>query len=429
MSVITSEITLPSDVASESDVSTAARTGHHGFGALANADPRPNWLVRWAFYLSIFSVPFMHLYLPGTGERIGVTRLIQLIVLCAVLSQPRVCLRLVPMALFWFLAYCVLRILSGLWFTPELSGIWWPSTVELLELALPWLWVMFNVLQYPQARRGGLWALAWGCSLCALLHIAGIGVVELDNGIEGRSTVFGQNANVIGATYAIAVVVLVGLGMFRGVKVHQRLLALVLTALTGAGMAKTGSRTAFLILVMGVLVLSIQGSWFESRAKRFAGLLLVVVVLGTIVWQIPTVMERFENVEAPNHFQQEGRVRMAPVLWEMFLRSPLYGSGPDRYQFELTRRAMPHLIRQQRTVAAHNLALLLLVETGVMGFLLFWLGVGTALKAAWRARLNACGPLPLALILPLAVAGLIVCDPSHHMVFWFALAYALAGAA
>jgi len=55
--------------------------------------------------------------------------------------------------------------------------------------------------------------------------------------------------------------------------------------------------------------------------------------------------------------------------------------------------------------------------------------LNTALKAAWRARLNACGPLPLALILPLAIAGMIVCDPSHHMVFWFALAYALAGAA
>jgi len=113
----------------------------------------------------------------------------------------------------------------------------------------------------------------------------------------------------------------------------------------------------------------------------------------------------------------------------MFLRSSIYGSGPDRYQFELTRRAMPYLIRQQRTVAAHNLVLLLLVETGVIGFLVFSFGVGAALTAAWRARLNACGSLPLALILPLTVAGVIVSDPSHHLVFWFALAYALAGAA
>jgi len=204
---------------------------------------------------------------------------------------------------------------------------------------------------------------------------------------------------------------------------------LVLTAVVGAGMAKTGSRTAVLILVMGVLVLLFQGRSFGSRTKRFASLLLIGAVLAAIVRQIPTVMERFQKVNSSNIYQQEGRVRMAPVLWEMFLRSPIYGSGPDRYQFELTRRALPYLIKEQRTIAAHNLVLLLLVETGVIGFLLFSFGVGTALAAAWRARRNPCGSLPLALLLPLTIAGAIVCDPSHDLVFWFAMAYALAGAA
>ena len=411
------------------DAGTESKAGRPLFGAQADDALRPNFLVRWAFYLSIFSVPFGHLYLPGTGERVGVTRLAQMLILCGVLSQPRVCLRLVPVALFWFLAYCGVRILSGLWFTPELSTLWWPSTLELLEFSLPWLWMLFNVLQFPQARRGGLWALVWGCSLCASFHIAGIGVVEVDHGIEGRSSVFGQNANVIGAIYAVAVITLVGLGTFPGVKLRERLLMLVLTAVVGAGMAKTGSRTAVLILVMGVLVLLFQGRSFGSRTKRFASLLLIGAVLAAIVWQIPTVMERFEKVHSSDIYQQEGRVRMAPVLWEMFLRSPIYGSGPDLYQFELTRRAMPYLIKQQRTIAAHNLVLLLLVETGVIGFLLFSFGVGRALAAAWRARRNACGSLPLALLLPLTIAGAIVCDPSHDLVFWFAMAYALAGAA
>ena len=131
------------------DAGTESKAGRPLFGAQADDALRPNFLVRWAFYLSIFSVPFGHLYLPGTGERVGVTRLAQLLILCGVLSQPRVCLRLVPVAMFWFLAYCGVRILSGLWFTPELSTLWWPSTLELLEFSLPWLWLMFNVLQFP----------------------------------------------------------------------------------------------------------------------------------------------------------------------------------------------------------------------------------------------------------------------------------------
>jgi O-antigen ligase len=119
---------------------------------------------------------------------------------------------------------------------------------------------------------------------------------------------------------------------------------------------------------------------------------------------------------------------MAPVLWEMFSRSPIFGLGPDRYTFELTRRAMPYLIKQQRTIVAHNLPLLLLVETGVIGFLVFSFGLKSALAAAWKARHRSCGPLPLALLLPLVIAGATVCDPSHHLVFWVAIAYALAGA-
>jgi len=90
---------------------------------------------------------------------------------------------------------------------------------------------------------------------------------------------------------------------------------------------------------------------------------------------------------------------------------------------------MPYLLKDQRLVAAHNLALLLLVETGIIGFLLFAFGLKAGLLSAWKARLKPCGSLPLALILPLVIAGVTVSNPSHELVFWFALAYALAGRA
>lgn len=429
MPAITKETSAPINVGPELDRRRTSPAVRSDVGVPDAESLLPNFLVRWAFYLSVFSIPFARLYLPGTGERIGVTRMVQALIACAVLSQPRVCLRLVPVALFWFLAYCGVRVFAGFWFTPELSSLWWPSTLEWLQFSLPWVWVMFNVLQSPTAGRRGLWALSWGCALCALLHIAGVGVDEVDNGIEGRSTVFGENANVVGATYAVAAIVLVGLGMLRDVRLHQRLLLLPLLAVVGTGLAKTGSRTGALILAMGVMVLLFQGRSFGSRTRRLASLVVIGAVLAGVVWQIPTVLKRFENVNSSNIHQQEGRVRMIPVLWEMFLRSPLYGSGPDGYQFELTRRAMPYLLKDQRLIAAHNLALLLLVETGIIGFLLFSRGIQETLRSAWRARLRFCGSLPLALVLPLVIAGLVLSDPSHHLVFWFATAYALAGAA
>jgi O-antigen ligase len=390
----------------------------------------PSPLVRWTFYLSAFSIPFMCLYLPGTGNRIGVLRLIQLLLLGAALSQPRICLRLVPVALLWLVAYCGVRILSGLWLAPELSGIWWPTTLDWLEFSLPWVWIMFNLLQWPEIRRTGLWSLALGCSLCALCHLLGIGVSAVDNSVEeARTTVFGENANIVGATYAAGVIALVGLGMFKDLKLSRRLLLVPLVALLGTGLAKTGSRTALSLVTIGMALLLFQAESFAPRTKRYTSLALVGAVLVLIVWQEPTTMERFKDLDAHNPGKDNPRARMAPVLWEIFLRSPIYGSGPDQYQFELTRRAMPYLIRDQKTIAAHNLALLLLVETGLIGFLIFSAGLWMALAAAWRARLKASGYLPLALLLPFLVSGLVLSNPTTYHVFWFAIAYALAGAA
>src|SRR6266850_4577240 len=204
---------------------------------------RPNLLVRAAFYFSLAAIPFLRLYVPGTGERLGIERVAQLLMLAAIFSRPRVCLRFVPFSLLWFFAYCILRTLSGLWLAPEYSKLWWPSSLELLQFYLPLTWLIFNVLHYPKFGYGGLWAFVIGVSFCALLHIAGVGVVEVDQGIDGRSTIFEQNANEIGETYGVALVALVALGLFKSTTQKLRFIVFPLAGLIATGLAKTGSRT------------------------------------------------------------------------------------------------------------------------------------------------------------------------------------------
>jgi O-antigen ligase len=389
---------------------------------------RPNLAVRCAFYLSIVGLPFLHLYIPGTGERLGVQRVIQGLMFLAVLSRPKVCLRLVPVSLLWFLAYCGVRIAWGLWQAPEYSKLWWPSSFNLLQFLLPWAWFLFNVMRYPGFGLGGLWALVIGVSICALLHVAGIGVAQVDNGIEGRSGVFDLNANEIGAIYGLTFVAVVALGLFRHTRTALRLALLPLAALLAVAMAKTGSRGGTLLAALGVLILLPQTRAFAPRIKRYVALLLLAVIFAGVMHQIPTVVNRFKPVSASTA-EDEPRRRMAPVLWEIFLRSPVYGSGPDRYQYELTRRALPYQAEKQYTVPSHNLALLLLVETGILGCALFAVGLGKALAAAWRARGGPLGLLPLAWLLPVTLAGLTVASELFEPIFWFVIAYALAGPA
>jgi len=408
--------------------SQLSATARPGFGARGAGLLHPNFLVRWAFYISVFAIPFSHLYLPGTGGRVGVQRMVQLLIACGIVSQPRVCLRWMPTALLWFMGYAGLRILWGLWLTPEMSGLWWPSSREFIQL-LPWVWVMFNLLQFPGTWRRGLWAAGAGSFLCALFHIAGIGVAQAAEEFENRTSVFGMHANELGATYATAIIALLGLWMTRPRTWSQRFLPFPMAAIIGIAMAKTGSRGAIMMLAIGVLVLSFYGDSFGSRIKRFGSLLVFGAVLTVILWQIPTAMTRFQEIHPQNIGKDNPRARMLPVLWEMFLRSPLYGLGPDGYESELTRRAMPYLVNQGRSIVAHNQVLLLLVETGIIGFLLFSTGLWLALAAAWRARHKPCGPLPLALLLAFVIVAATVTHPDHFLILWVAVAYGLAGAA
>src|SRR5262249_2487796 len=155
------------------------------------------------------------------------------------------------------------------------------------------------VLQFPKLQRAGLWGLVWGCSLCAVLHIAGIGVSEVESSRHDilleqlRTSVFGENANVVGANYATAAVILFGLAISKSIKAGRLLLIFPLIALVGFGMAKTGSRTAMLLVVMGILVLLFQSESLSAWSRRCVTVILIGAVLTGIVWQVPTVVGRF----------------------------------------------------------------------------------------------------------------------------------------
>ena len=386
----------------------------------------PNTLVRWAFMLSVFAIPFTNLYLPGTGGELGVLRIVQLIMVCAVLSQPHVCLRWFPKALLWFLAYITMRIGWGIWLTPDLADSWWPSCRLFIQI-LPWVWVMFNVLHYPGMWQQGLWALGSGCFCCALFHIAGIGVEQVPGELEGRTSIFGVNANELGNTYAISMVALLGLWLVGKKTWLQRSLPFFMMTVIGIGLAKSGSRESGLILALGVCILFLFGHAISSKAKRFGGALIIVVMLGFTLWQIPTMLTRFNEFHPQTASTQDPRTRMAIVLWEMVQRNPLLGTGPDGYEAELTRQAMPYMVNQGKTITAHNQVLLLLVETGVIGFLIFSAGLAKALVTAWRARNKT--PVPLALVFPFVVAAATVTHPNGFLIFWVVVAYGLAGTA
>src|SRR5712671_3117970 len=63
MPAIITEISPPAEGVPKLDSRRASKASRPGFEASAADSLQPNFLVRWAFYVSVFSIPFALLYL------------------------------------------------------------------------------------------------------------------------------------------------------------------------------------------------------------------------------------------------------------------------------------------------------------------------------------------------------------------------------
>lgn len=394
----------------------------------AESDPpaqTPNSLVRLCFYLVVFMIPFGHFYIPGTGERLGASRLSQICIVGAILLQPRLCFSRIPFAFFAFLAYTLFRVASGCWFSWDLRETWMNSTIVLLDSLVLFVF-LFNLLLYPGMARLALWALVVGAFLTACCQVVGWGVSTVQPW-EGRLSVFGENANVVGLTYGVGLLCLFGL-FFASHKwpITVRIVSLPVAAVILYALAQTASRGGVLVFGIGFLLMACST---RSGSSRFAHAILVLLtfslVLGVFATR-PMVVDRFLGRNKAPSPQGEARARMYPVLWEMFLRQPCLGGGPDTYKYEMTGRASPDRYAKGIFLSAHNLVLMLLVETGILGAGLYFAGFATVAYAAFHTWRRHQYIFPLALVVSLAALGVFGGVVHYSRVYWLVMAYALA---
>src|SRR5947207_14075624 len=80
MPVIAPEMTVPRGGSEELEATRDLSSESVDFPQMGHG-AGPNRLVRWAFYLSVFSIPFIRVYLPGSGDKIGITRIVQVLMI------------------------------------------------------------------------------------------------------------------------------------------------------------------------------------------------------------------------------------------------------------------------------------------------------------------------------------------------------------
>jgi O-antigen ligase len=372
--------------------------------------------IRYAFYLFVFAIPFESASTETVSIIGSIPMILGMALTGAALLQPRVCFKAPPWAFWWFVGYFILCLALG---TTQNLGYISPMLARLSKFAqmLILMWISFNLFRYPEICRNALLLFIAACAILSMLLMFGVGTVQV---AQGRSSLFGDNANTIGAMLALGLITLVGITYGR-TTVERKLifLAWIIFPIIGTAIVMTGSRGALIGLLVGIALLIVRDGTWQAKLKIGS---IAVLAIGFLVFT--ALSDDAMRTRLERSFYQgdtAGRDKIQGHAWVMFFEKPILGWGPLYNEVELGSR----LGRSIR--GTHSLYLTVLTETGVLGSVLFFGALGLMVRAAWQARFRMEGALPMALMGNI----LITAFGSHwtgRKLFWLIMAYVLASA-
>lgn len=269
------------------------------------------------------------------------------------------------------------------------------ATVLLLGLA---------AIARPRHARLAVATFALAGVFSAAIGLAGVsgGLANPDAAVEvaqeGRITALTGDPNVLAASLVVTSIFCLCLAATSATL--QRWLWIGGALLSVVGVAATQSRGG---LVAAVVSLAIALFVFRRHAARTVPLaLLVTAALVAYFVVVPRAAERItQSGDAGS-----GRSELWTVAWRGFEEHPVQGLGLNQFRVESSRYVLePGTLRYVALISekprlVHNTYLQTLVETGVIGFLLFMSLIALSLRATSKAarRLDQIGDPQTALL-------------------------------
>jgi O-antigen ligase len=376
-----------------------------------------NPLVRWAFYLFVASIPFETMTM---GVPIELTAITGGLLILSTILEMGIFYRWPSGALWCFLVYLyicvVMSALEKSSYRPEVA---W-TLVVLVQLLLVF-WIAYNLMRCPSIARTALLIFVASCVALAIFQVLGITARVSDAGAKvERVSAMGLNPNDLARILVLGLLALIGLTYGQGKSALHRYLAWPLFAVMAVTIVQTGSRGALVAMAAGLMIFVLKEGSMWSKVRNVVTILLLVGFFAFVSFESDVARERFERAEEEGGLAR--REEIYPNALEMFLEKPMTGWGVVGYTYELGSR-LGHI--DEQTKNAHNLILHALASTGLLGAIPLFMGIGFAVRAAWRARHGSQGVLPLAMIVTVLMAnmsGLWL----YKKLNWIVLAYALA---
>jgi O-Antigen ligase len=204
------------------------------------------------------------------------------------------------------------------------------------------------------------------------VQVVGSGVLLESVPFVGRVALWFAQPNLLG--HSLAALLLCGLSISR-----RGWLSLLL-AMTGLGLiALTGSRTALLVVVVGIPLLAVQNLSLRARP-----IVLSVVVAVAVLALVFTPGIRRDGLSILNDGNATPRTRIMQIAWQAVLEHPFgLGQGQFSKYFEQHVGTVPHDAIQH----AHNFWLELATRYGFPGLIAaVWISLGLLFVAWKRAR-------------------------------------------
>jgi len=348
-----------------------------------------------SLWLLVFAMPWEDaITIPGFGTSV---RLIGMVTLglgaLAILERGKVrkpAIGHVVMALFVALA-----VLSYLWsLFPEGTVIEAFSYVQLFTM----VWLIWELAPGVQEQMHLMRAYVFGT------FVSGIDTVYLflshQESVYQRYAGAKLDANDLGLIIALSI----PMSYYLLIQNHGRMVWVyrVHLILAGTTILLTASRGATLATVVALTIVPLTQARLGGR-QRMALLLTVILLIGGILYFVPeTSWERLATL--PSEFEQgtfTGRTIIWKAGWEIFRVHPFVGIGANAFRVMVSRELAEPIRMGEADPAppAHNTFLSVLVEQGVLGFVVF-----CGMLGALAVSLRGMPPFPQRLwIVSLAV--------------------------
>lgn len=270
--------------------------------------------------------------------------------------------------------------------------------------------LIINHIKYdPRLINKTLLIFSYSIFLLSIIELFGTGV-EI---IEGRLTIFGDNPNGIGAKASLAIVILINSGLKLDKTKKLRIIYLASSIPILSMLASTGSRGAFITLIVGLFIILMFQKYRTVKKVFF-------VAIGSVLFYfvVQYVLENETMNERMASFVETREIGARESIWQdgikIFRENILFGVGETGLSAK-----MQAIYGSPRSV--HNHFLYTLASGGILGLLLLIYFLGILSRSVINIYRIKGEPIYLSLfiiiVLTMFKAGGSFDDKSYFLIF------------